>query len=143
MGRQLKSSKIVVSAVGGKKIPSVDNWIAGFRAGAKAVDPRHQGPDRLLGRLPRLDAPKCKELALKHISPGFPGEFQVAGGCGLGALDAAKSKKVWGIGVDADQHYLGSHILTSGVKRVDTAVYTFFKLAKAGKLGAGHDLSST
>ena len=26
------------------------------------------------------------------------------------------------------------------MKRVDTAVYTFFKLAKAGKLGAGRDL---
>ena len=33
------SGKLVLSAVGGKKIPSVDNWIAGYRAGAKAVDP--------------------------------------------------------------------------------------------------------
>src|SRR4029450_9743323 len=71
---------------------------------------------------------------------GSQAEFQVAGGCGLGALQAANQKKVWGIGVDADQAYLGSHILTSGVKRVDTAVYTFYRLAKAGKLGAGKDL---
>src|SRR5581483_7741079 len=50
--------------------------------------------------------------------------FQVAGGCGLGALDAAKQKHVWGIGVDADQAYIGPQILTSAVKRVDVDVYT-------------------
>jgi basic membrane protein A len=66
--------------------------------------------------------------------------FQVAGGCGLGALDAAKEKKAWGIGVDADQYYLGPHILTSGVKRVDTAVYTAMRLNKAGTLKTGADL---
>jgi basic membrane protein A len=85
-------------------------------------------------------APKCKEIALKHISQGAQAVFQVAGGCGLGALQAAKQSKVWGIGVDADQAYLGPHILTSGVKRVDTAVYTFYKQAKAGTLGPGKDL---
>ena len=43
--------------------------------------------------------------------------FQVAGGCGLGALDAAKEKGVQGIGVDADQSYLGPHILTGARRR--------------------------
>jgi len=134
------SGKLVLSAVGGKKIPSVDNWIAGYRAGAKAVDKRFRVLIDYSGDFPPSAAPKCKEIALKHISQGAQAVFQVAGGCGLGALQAAKQKGVWGIGVDADQAYLGSHILTSGVKRVDTAVYTFYKLAKAGKLGAGKDL---
>jgi basic membrane protein A and related proteins len=134
------SGKLVLGAVGGKKIPSVDNWIAGYQAGAKAVDKRFKVLIDYSGDFPNSIAPKCKELALKHISQGSQAEFQVAGGCGLGALQAANQKKVWGIGVDADQAYLGSHILTSGVKRVDTAVYTFYRLAKAGKLGAGKDL---
>lgn len=134
------SGKLVLSAVGGKKIPSVDNWIAGYRAGAKAVDKRFKVLIDYSGDFPPSAAPKCKEIALKHISQGAQAVFQVAGGCGLGALQAAKQKGVWGIGVDADQAYLGSHILTSGVKRVDTAVYTFYALAKAGKLGAGKDL---
>ena len=133
-------SKLVVGAVGGKKIPSVDNWIAGFRAGAKAYDKRFKVLIDYSGDFVNSVAPKCKELALKHISQGSGAEFQVAGGCGLGALQAAKQSRVWGIGVDADQAYLGKHILTSGVKRVDTAVYTFYKLARDGKLGAGHDL---
>ena len=64
--------------------------------------------------------------------------FQVAGGCGLGALDAAKEKKVWGIGVDADQSFLGSHILTSAVKRVDTAVFLAIKEVVDGNFKAGN-----
>ena len=134
------SGKLVLSAVGGKKIPSVDNWIAGYRAGAKAVDKRFKVLIDYSGDFINATAPKCKELALKHISQGAQAVFQVAGGCGLGALQAAKQSKAWGLGVDADQAYLGSHIMTSGVKRVDTAVYTFYALAKAGKLGAGRDL---
>jgi basic membrane protein A len=137
---KLKSNKVVVGAVGGKKIPSVDNWIAGYRAGVKAVDPKATVLIDYSGDFPPSVAPKCKELALKHISQGSEVEFAVAGGCGLGTLQAAKSAKIWGIGVDADQHYLGPHILTSGVKRVDTAVFDFYKLAKQGKLGTGHDL---
>ncbi len=134
------SGRLVLSAVGGKKIPSVDNWIAGYRAGAKAVDKRFKVLIDYSGDFPPSAAPKCKEIALKHISQGAQAVFQVAGGCGLGALQAAKQSGVWGIGVDADQAYLGSHILTSGVKRVDTAVFTFYKLAKDGKLGPGRDL---
>ena len=49
--------------------------------------------------------------------------FQVAGQCGLGVLSAAKEKGVFGIGVDADQGYLGTHVLTSAMKKVDVAVY--------------------
>ena len=137
---KLKSNKIVLSAVGGKKIPSVDNWIAGYRAGAKAYDKSAKVLIDYSNDFTPATATKCKEIALKHISQGAQAVFQVAGGCGLGALQAAKSSKVWGIGVDADQSYLGSHILTSGTKRVDTAVYTFYKLAKENKLGTGHDL---
>ena len=65
--------------------------------------------------------------------------FQVAGGCGLGALDAAKEHNVWGVGVDADQGYLGTYVLTSALKRVDTAVYDSIRDAKAGKFKGGTD----
>jgi basic membrane protein A len=135
-----KGGKQVLSAVGGKKIPSVDNWIAGYRAGARRANRRIQVLIDYSGDFPPSVAPKCKEIALKHISRGAQAVFQVAGGCGLGALQAAKQRRVWGIGVDADQGYLGKHILTSGVKRVDNAVFTFFRQAKAGSLRTGRDL---
>ena len=66
-----------------------------------------------------VDQAKCKELALNQIDGGSKVVFAVAGSCGLGALDAAKESEVWGVGVDTDQSFLGPHILTSAVKRVD------------------------
>jgi basic membrane protein A len=69
--------------------------------------------------------------------------FRVAGGCGLGALQAAKENSVWGIGVDADQRYLGPHIMTSALKRVDKAVEDLTTLAAQGKpkTGANYEFS--
>jgi basic membrane protein A and related proteins len=110
-----------VSAVGGFKEPPVDRFIAGYQAGAKAAVP---GITVLHAYSQDWDdQAKCKELALDQIARGSAVVFQVAGGCGLGALSAAKDKKVWGIGVDADQSFLGPHVLTSALKGVDQAVF--------------------
>ena len=46
---------------------------------------------------------------------------------------------VWGDGVDVDQSYLGPHILTSAVKRVDLGVFRFVQAVKDGTLVPGHD----
>ena len=64
-----------------------------------------------------VDQAKCKELALNQIAAGSGVVFPVAGGCGLGALDAAGERNRWAVGVDADQSYLGKHILTSAQER--------------------------
>jgi len=126
-----------VSSVGGQKQPPVDRYIAGYQAGAKAAFP---GVKLLNGYSQDFDnQAKCKELALNQIAKGSVVVFQVAGGCGLGALDAAKEKGVWGIGVDADQGYLGTHVLTSALKRVDTAVYDSIKDAHEGRFKGGTD----
>jgi basic membrane protein A and related proteins len=121
------NGKNVVSTVGGVKIPPVDHYIAGFQAGAKAASP---GVKTLNGYSNSFtDAAKCKSLAQTQLAQGSDVVFAVAGGCGLGALSAANAKGVWGVGVDADQNYLGPYMLTSAVKKVDFAVYsTVFKL---------------
>ena len=126
-----------VSSVGGEKQPPVDRYIAGFQAGAKAADP---GIQTLNGYSQDFNAQqKCKEVALNQIQAGSVVVFQVAGGCGLGALDAAREQGVWGIGVDADQGYLGTYVLTSALKRVDTAVFQAIADAKAGHFKGGQD----
>jgi basic membrane protein A and related proteins len=126
----------VIGSVGGQKQPPVDRFIAGYQAGAKAADP---GIKVLNGYSQDFsDQAKCKQVALNQIEQGAGVIFQVAGGCGLGALDAAKEKHVWGIGVDADQSFLGPHILTSAVKRVDTAVFDAIKLVVDGKFKGGN-----
>ena len=126
----------VIGSVGGQKQPPVDRFIAGYQAGAKAADPGI----KLLNAYSEdfSDQAKCKQVALNQIEQGAGVIFQVAGGCGLGALDAAKEKGVWGIGVDADQSFLGPHILTSAVKRVDTAVFLAIKSVVDGTFKGGN-----
>ena len=132
-----KGGKQVVSTVGGQKIPPVDHYIAGFQAGAKKANPQVQ---TLNDYAQVFDDPaKGKELALNQIADGSQVIFQVAGQSGLGALDAAKEKGVKGIGVDADQRYLGDQILTSALKKVDNAVFQTAKDVQAGSFKAGSD----
>jgi basic membrane protein A len=127
-----------ISAVGGIKIPTVDIFIAAYRAGAKKCVP---GMKTLIDYSQDfVDQAKCKELALNQIDQGSAVVFQVAGGCGLGALDAAKEKGVWGVGVDLDQSFLGPHILTSAVKRVDVSVESVILAVKNGTYKGGTDL---
>jgi basic membrane protein A and related proteins len=128
----------VVSSVGGQKIPPVDHYIAGYEAGAKAADP---GIKTLHGYSQDFVAQdKCKEIALNQIAKGSKVVFQVAGQCGLGALDAAKQKGAQGIGVDADQGYLGKYIITSAQKKVDVAVFNAIKAAQDDKFEGGKDV---
>jgi basic membrane protein A and related proteins len=130
-----------ISSVGGQKIPPVDHYIAGYQAGAEAAYP---GIETLNGYSQDfVDQAKCKEIALDQIAQGSKVVFQVAGQCGLGALDAAKEKSVQGIGVDADQAYLGPHVLTSALKKVDVAVFQAVKRAQAGNFKGGTDVIAT
>jgi basic membrane protein A and related proteins len=132
----LMSESGTISTVGGQKIPPVDRFIAGYQACAKEVRP----DITLLNAYSQefVDQAPCKEIALNQISEGSDVVFQVAGGCGLGALDAAAQEGVWGIGVDADQAFLGDHILTSALKRVDVAVFETIQSVEDGSFqGAG------
>jgi len=126
-----------VSSVGGQKIPPVDRFIAGFQKAVKDANPDAKTLNGYSQDF--VDQAKCKEVALDQIAKGSDVVFQVAGGCGLGALDAAKEKGVWGIGVDADQSFLGRHILTSATKGVDTAVFDTIKSIQDGTFKGGVD----
>ncbi|HEY7618310.1 MAG TPA: BMP family ABC transporter substrate-binding protein [Solirubrobacteraceae bacterium] len=130
-----------IGSVGGQKIPPVDHYIAGYQAGAKKADP---GIKTLNGYSQDfVDQAKCKEIALDQISKGSKVEFQVAGQCGLGVLDAAKEKNIQGIGVDADQAYLGPQVFTSALKKVDVAVLNAIKGAQEGKYAGGTDITNS
>jgi basic membrane protein A and related proteins len=127
--------KDVVSSVAGEKQPPVDRFVAGYQAGAKKADPR---VTTINGYSQDFnDQSKCKAIAVNQIAAGSVAVFAVAGGCGLGALDAAREGKVGGIGVDADQSFLGPHILTSATKKVDRAVFLAVKSVQAGTFRGG------
>jgi basic membrane protein A len=127
----------VVSTVGGIKIPPVDRYIAGFQAGAKAANP---GVTTLSGYSQDfVDPARCKEIALEQIDRGSQVVMQVAGGCGLGALDAARERNVWGIGADADQSFLGPHILSSALKLHPISIFKTIESVENGTFRGGEN----
>jgi basic membrane protein A len=127
----------VIGSVGGFKEPPVDRFIAGYQAGAKKAVPQITVLNGYSSDWD--DQAKCKELALNQIGRGAGVVFQVAGGCGLGALDATRQQKVWGIGVDADQSFLGPHVLTSAQKKVDAAVFATIESVQDGTWKGGRN----
>jgi basic membrane protein A len=122
---KLKNNKGVISAVGGVSIPPVNHYIAGYKAAATMEDP---GITVLVGYSNDFTDPaKCKAVAQGQINGGSDVVFQVAGGCGLGALQAAGQAGVKSIGVDADQKDADLSVIASALKKVDVATYTAIK----------------
>jgi basic membrane protein A and related proteins len=113
----------IISAVGANKVTAIVRFFAGYQFCAKRANKSVKVITQYANDPTFADQAKCKATALSQIARGSRVVFQVAGGCGLGALDAAKQKKRWAIGVDADQGFFGPHVLTSALKQVDDAVY--------------------
>jgi basic membrane protein A len=130
-----------ISAVGANKVPAIVAFIAGYKHCAKLANKSVKILVNYAQDPTFANQAKCRATALSQIARGSQVVFQVAGQCGLGALDAAKAKKVWGIGVDADQFFLGKHVLTSATKRVDVAVFLTVAdfLKKGAKFKGGID----
>ena len=127
--------KMVVGGVGANKVPAITRFLAGYRAGAHKANRKIKVYIDYANDPTFADQAKCKETTLNQIGKGSRVEFEAAGACGLGGLSAAKQKHLWGIGVDADQSFLGPHILTSATKHVDLSVFDAIKAYKANPTG--------
>jgi basic membrane protein A len=132
---QKRPHKDVVGVVGGLKIPSVLEFVVGFRAGARAADPGITVLEQYSNDF--TDANKCEAIARSQIARGAGTVFNVAGACGLGTLQAAKIAGVWGIGVDTDQSSLGPHILTSVVKGYRAGFERLLAQVRNGRIRTG------
>ena len=131
----LSPGEEVISSVGGQRVPAVERFIAGYQAGARGANPRVTTLNSYTDDF--HDPVKGRSVALSQIAKGSRVVFQVAGPCGLGALEAASERGIWGIGVDVDQCHLGPHILTSAVKRMDVAVFDTIEALARGTLETG------
>jgi len=120
-----------IGAVGANNVPPILKFMSGYIQGAKRANPKIKVLINFANDPTFSDQAKCKEQALSQIEKGARVIFQVAGGCGLGVHSAAKEKGIWSIGVDADQFYLGAHVLTSAIKKVDVSVINMAKLLRA------------
>ena len=125
----------VISAVGGVSIPPVNHYIAGYKWAATMEDP---GIKVLVGYSNDFTDPaKCKSVATSQIGQKADILFQVAGGCGLGVLQAAGQAKVYSIGVDADQKDADPSVIASALKKVDVATYTAIQGVVKGNFQGG------
>ena len=125
----------VVGVVGGYRTPQVEDFVVGFRAGARAADPGitvYVDYSRDF-----VDVNKCEAIARNQIAHGAGVVFNVAGLCGLGTLRAAKAEGVWGIGVDSDQSGLGPHILTSVTKGYGALYLELLEQVRRGTIRVG------
>jgi basic membrane protein A len=135
---------LTIGAVGANNVPPILKFMSGYIQGAKKANPKVKMLINFANDPTFSDQAKCKEQALNQIQKGARVIFQVAGGCGLGVHSAAKEAGIRSIGVDADQAYLGPHVLTSAIKRVDLAVQYLTKYLKAfPNAKGGRDINYT
>jgi basic membrane protein A len=124
-----------VGFIGGMDIPLIRDFFVGYQAGAiwvnsdvEVFDPVFVGDWG--------DPIKGKELGTSLAELGVDGIFVAAGKSGLGGLEAAHEKGIYGYGVDACQDYLYPEIIASMTKRVDNAVFQMILSALVGTFEA-------
>jgi basic membrane protein A len=129
--------------LGGLDIPVINDFLTGYVAGARSVDPGAKIAVSYIGSF--SDAAKGKELALEQYRTGVAIGFNVAGQSGVGQLAAAKDAGRLAIGVDSDQSAIfratdpatADRVVTSVLKRVDASLVRAFDLLEQGKLPTG------
>jgi basic membrane protein A and related proteins len=137
-----KASKTgTVGFIGGVNVPLLQSFQAGFDAGVKATNPNAKIIDKYLTQPPDFtgfnDAAKGQTTGQGMYDQGADVVYAAAGGSGTGVFKAAKASGKWAIGVDSDQYLtagdLASVVLTSALKKVDTATYDFIQSFVDGK----------
>jgi basic membrane protein A and related proteins len=127
----MKSRTGTIGFLGGQQgTGTIESFQTGYEAGAKQVDPRIDVVSEYVGDTPAAfnDVAAGERLANKMYREGADVIFQAAGKSGLGLFKAAVAQQALAIGADSDQSLTAKPaergvILTSMVKRVDTAVY--------------------
>ena len=119
-----------VGFVGGMDIPLIRKFQCGYEQGVKYVNKKGQIFANMTGTTGAAwnDPARGGELTKAQFAKGADVVFAAAGGTGIGVYQAAKDAGKLAIGVDSNQNHLQpGTMLTSMVKRVDTAVYNVAK----------------
>lgn len=125
-----------VGFVGGMSTPITNKFECGYRAGVKTVDPNMEILISYAGTF--ADPAKGEEMAVPQYDQGADVIFQVAGGTGVGVINAAKKKNKYVIGVDRDQNYLApDNVISSMIKRLDVAIFNAIKMTMEGNFKGG------
>ena len=136
-----KSGK--VGFIGGMDIPLISQFECGYAQGVKYVNAKDEVLQNMTGTTPAAwnDPVKGGELAKSQMDRGADVVYAAAGATGQGVLKAAADAGKLAIGVDSNQNRLfPGKVLTSMLKRVDTATYNMFKTAKDGAWKPGFNV---
>lgn len=122
-----------IGFVGGTENIVINDFLVGYINGAKTTNPDIKVQVSFIGSF--SDAAKGKELGLVQIDNGADVVHSVAGGAGLGVIEAVAERSVWSLGVDTDQHAVlkdsapekANVIITSALKLVGNALFEAFK----------------
>jgi basic membrane lipoprotein Med (substrate-binding protein (PBP1-ABC) superfamily)/DNA-binding SARP family transcriptional activator len=144
----------VIGFIGGNRIPAIEEFRAGFEAGAHHVDPDVGVLAIFLTDSSELadivaayaDVPLGREAAVQLHAAGADVVFPAAGDSGRGAIFAAEEASTpdlprWVIGVDTDwaltEDGHATRVLGSVVKRLDEAMEDVTRDHLAGELAPG------
>ncbi|MEW6056147.1 MAG: BMP family ABC transporter substrate-binding protein [Bdellovibrionota bacterium] len=136
----LKTTTGNVGFIGGVDGDLIRRFEKGYIQGVKAARPKAKVQVNYVGV--STDAwnnpTRAKELAMSQYRLGADIIFVAAGASNNGCFDAAEEEKKFAIGVDSNQNWIKpGRILTSMLKRVDTAVYEMISDAAKGQFKAG------
>lgn len=140
---ELANQENVIGFLGGMDIPGINDFLVGYIEGAQSVNPDVKVLISYAGDFG--DPAKGKELGLVQYKSGVDISFNVAGGTGLGLIDAAAETNKYVIGVDSDQALLfkdsdpkkAEHIISSALKKIDQVILNTVKQTAEGKLEYG------
>lgn len=134
------NDKPIIGVIGGTKSAGIDKFIAGYIQGAKAANPKVEVKVAYSNNFgdPAIGLQMTKAM----FEEGADIVYQVAGGTGMGVIQAAKEAGHYAIGVDTDQDGIApGAVLTSMVKRTDIAVETMVKNYAGGKFPGGQTVT--
>ncbi len=117
-----------IGFLGGFDDVGIHEFLVGYIEGAQSINPDINVLTSWVGSY--SDAATAKTMALSQYGQGVDIGFNVAGGSGLGQIQAAAETDNWAIGVDSDQYAilvddqpeLAEHIPTSMIKGIDVAI---------------------
>lgn len=115
-----------VGAVGGMDLTAISRFVDAYFQGAKSVNPDIKTIVKYVGTDYNAwaDTATAKSITLDMIDNGCDVVFQIAGGAGLGTIEACKERGVWAIGVNSDQEYIAPDtVLTSMLTVGENAIY--------------------
>src|SRR5699024_2928683 len=133
-----------IGFLGGMDQPVINDFLLGYIQGAQLADENVKVATTYVGSY--TDSSKGKELSFAMFNQGADAVFNVAGGSGVGLIEAAVEQNKHVIGVDSDQAEMYKEkgndkfadvIPTSVLKNVDYSLFRAIDLYVKGELPVG------